>query len=259
MSSTLVQVTTQQEEWLEYVDPLREEGPINTLSQVRASIQRTIGRQPPGGGSDPSNPEEPGGGGGDPNLPNNAAHPPIIPAADTRTAGMLPQIFDGSREKADDFIEEVKDYLRLNEQVPGFNSPQYKIAFTLTLIKGPEVVGWKRDMGRWLNNHVWPQDNTDTLWQGFLVEFSDQFQDTQREMWARQEITRLKMKYPDINGYIAKFEELAQITEYNTGSMETIQLFINGLDWKILIKVMGVPVPLSYLQFKNQAVQVTKA
>jgi len=38
------------------------------------------------------------------------------------------------------------------------------------------------------------------------------------------------MKYPDINGYIAKFEELAQITEYNTGSMETIQLFINGLD-----------------------------
>ena len=41
--------------------------------------------------------------------------------------------------------------------------------------------------------------------------------------------------------------------------METIQLFINGLDWRILIKVMGVPVPLSYLQFKNQVVQVTKA
>ncbi len=62
------------------------------------------------------------------------------------------------------------------------------------------------------------------------------------------------MKYPDINGYIAKFKELACIAEYNTGSMETIQLFINGLDRKILVKVMGVPVPLSYLQFKNQAV-----
>jgi len=102
------------------------------------------------------NPGEPGGGGGDPNLPNNAAHPSVIPAADTRTAGTLPQIFDGSREKADDFIEEVKDYLRLNEQVPGFNSPQYKITFTLMLIKGLEVVGWKRDMGRWLDNHVQP-------------------------------------------------------------------------------------------------------
>jgi len=67
------------------------------------------------------------------------------------------------------------------------------------------------------------------------------------------------MKYPDIDGYIAKFEELARIAEYNTGSMETIQLFLNGLDRKILAKVMGVPVPISYLQFKNRAVQVTKA
>ncbi len=66
-------------------------------------------------------------------------------------------------------------------------------------------------------------------------------------MQARQEITKLKMKYPDIDGYIAKFNELAQLAEYNTGSMETIQLFINGLDWRILIKVMGVPVSLSYL------------
>jgi len=49
-------------------------------------------------------------------------------------------------------------------------------------------------------------------------------------MQARQEITKLKMKYPDINGYIAKFEELACIAEYNTKSMETIQLFINSLN-----------------------------
>jgi len=179
------------------------------------------------------------------------AQPPVVPAADTRTAGALPQIFDGSRDKADDFIKEVKDYLQLNEQVPGFNSPRYKIAFTLTLIKEPEVVGWKQDMGRWLDNHVHPQDNTDALWQGFLVKFTDQFQDTQREMRARQEIAKLKMKYPDIDSYIAKFKELARIAEYNTGSMETIQLFLNGLDRKILAKVMGVPVPLSYLQFKN--------
>ncbi len=158
MSSTLVQMTTQQEEQLEYVNLPREEEPMNTLSQVRASIRQTIGRQPPGGDPDPSNPGGPreggGGGGGDPNLPNNVAHPPVIPTADTRMAGTLPQIFNGSREKANDFIKEVKDYLQLNEQVPSFNLPQYKIAFTLMLIKGPEVVGWKRDMGRWLDNHV---------------------------------------------------------------------------------------------------------
>jgi hypothetical protein len=232
---------------------------MKTLDQVRTSIRQTIGRQPPGGDSEPPNPGGPGGpNDGGTNHPGNAA-PPIIQAGDTRTAGALPQIFDGSRDKADDFIEEVKDYLRLNESVPGFNSPRYKIAFTLTLIKGPEVVGWKRDMGRWLDTQVLPQDNTRALWEGFLVEFADQFQDTQREMRARQEIAKLKMKYPDIDGYIAKFKELARIAEYNTGSMETIQLFLNGLDRKILAKVMGVPVPISYLQFKSRAVQVTKA
>jgi len=67
------------------------------------------------------------------------------------------------------------------------------------------------------------------------------------------------MKYPDINSYIVKFKELACIAEYNTGSIETIQLFLNGLDRKILAKVMGVLVPITYLQFKNWAIQVIKA
>ena len=257
MSAIMTQTTTHQEDQLEYEEPPRQA--MKTLNQVQASIRQTIGRQPPGGDPEPPNPRNPGGpNDGGPNHPGNAA-PLIIQAGDTRTAGALPQIFDGSRDKADNFIEEVKDYLRLNELVPGFNSPRYKIAFTLTLIKGPEVVGWKRDMGRWLDTQVLPQDNTRALWEGFLVEFANQFQDTQREMRARQEIAKLKMKYPDVDGYIAKFEELARIAEYNTGSMETIQLFLNGLDRKILAKVMGVPVPITYLQFKNRAVQVTKA
>src|SRR6266853_6030843 len=118
MSSTLIQTTTQQGEQLEYVDPLRGEDPMNTLSQVRASIHRTISRQPPGGDPNPPNPGGPGGGGEDPNLLNNVAHPLVVPTADTRTAGALSQIFNGSREKANNFIKEVKDYLQLNEQVP---------------------------------------------------------------------------------------------------------------------------------------------
>jgi hypothetical protein len=70
-------------------------------------------------------------------------------------------------------------------------------------------------------------------------------------MRAIQEIAKLKIKYSDINGYVAKFEELAYITEYNIRSMEMIQLFLNGLDRKILAKVIGVLVSITYLQFKN--------
>jgi hypothetical protein len=37
--------------------------------------------------------------------------------------GGLPQVFNGDRARADDFIEEVKGYLRLNQDVAGYNSP----------------------------------------------------------------------------------------------------------------------------------------
>ena len=56
--------------------------------------------------------------------------------------GSLPQIFYGDRSKADDFIEEVKGYFCLNADVPGYNSPYKKVAFTLTLVKGEETAQW---------------------------------------------------------------------------------------------------------------------
>jgi hypothetical protein len=109
MSAIMTQVTTCQEDQLEYEEPLRPA--MRTLSQVQTSIRQTIGRQPPGGDLDPPNPRDPGGpNDGGPVHPRNVASP-IIQAGDTRMAGALPQIFDGSRDKADDFIEEVKDYL----------------------------------------------------------------------------------------------------------------------------------------------------
>ncbi len=37
--------------------------------------------------------------------------------------GMLPQIFDGERDKADTFMNELIGYLLLNTNVLGFESP----------------------------------------------------------------------------------------------------------------------------------------
>jgi hypothetical protein len=65
--------------------------------------------------------------------------------------------------------------------VAGFDSPMKKIAFTMTLIKGPDVTGWIRDIGEMLD-HLDPDiDNVPALWQQFLYEFKVQFQDTQKE------------------------------------------------------------------------------
>jgi hypothetical protein len=81
--------------------------------------------------------------------------------------GNKPENFYRDRAKADTFIEDVKVYLRLNEDVMGYNSPKNKIAFTLTYMKGDEVSGWTRVMGEMLN--TLPQDqNVPLLWDFFL-------------------------------------------------------------------------------------------
>jgi hypothetical protein len=94
--------------------------------------------------------------------------------------GQLPQVFTSDRARADDFIEEVKGYLRLNQDVAGFNLPMKKIAFMLTLIKGTDTTGWTWDMGTFLDG-LDPGDNILELWMQFLAEFGQQFQDTQKE------------------------------------------------------------------------------
>jgi hypothetical protein len=72
-------------------------------------------------------------------------------AADIRAMGNKPKNFYRDRAKADTFIEDIKAYLRLNEDVAGYNSPKNKIAFTLTCMKGDEVSGWTRTMGEMLD------------------------------------------------------------------------------------------------------------
>ena len=63
--------------------------------------------------------------------------------ADVKAMGGLPVAFDGDRLRADDFIEEVKGFLQLNQDVAGYNSPIKKVAFTLTLMHGSQIAGWK--------------------------------------------------------------------------------------------------------------------
>jgi hypothetical protein len=159
--------------------------------------------------------------------------------------GSLPQIFDGSREKAQGFIEEVKGYLRLNNGVTGFTSPRMKIALVLTLIKGTEVEEWAKDMGTMLDQ-LGPADNIPALWDQFLVEFDNQFQDSNRPERARKDLGALRMTFPHINTYVSKFEGLARMAGYTQGSPEVIHLFLKGLPRSIVQEAMAPPTPHDY-------------
>ena len=98
--------------------------------------ERAGGGGPSGGGAGH------GGAAGPPSpragTPSPGGMAPAQPAAgaETKLLGCQPAIFNGDYTRADNFIEEVKGYFRVNAQVPDMQSWLRKIAFTLTLIKG---------------------------------------------------------------------------------------------------------------------------
>jgi len=83
-----------------------------------------------------------GGGGGGPPPAAQQALQPVAAAANVKTMGANPPIFTGNRDDTDDFISKVEEYLLLNDDVAGFNSPKKKVAITLTFMQGPEVAEW---------------------------------------------------------------------------------------------------------------------
>jgi hypothetical protein len=147
-----------------------------------------------GGPAGPSSPPNPGGprgpggppaGGGGPNLPSggNLAAGGQLPS--DKTWGSLLNHFNGMRSKADDFINELKSYFRVNRLNAALQSLITKAAFTLTLIKGPEVTGWVRDMGEFLDNLNPITDDIPEVWEQFLNNFTERFQDSTHENRAQ--------------------------------------------------------------------------
>ena len=166
--------------------------------------------------------------------------------------GALPQIFYGDRTKANDFINKVKAYLCLNSDVAGYDSPFKKVTFTLTLIKGESTAQWVRDMGDWLDGLDMPRDNIPGLWNQFLTEFQDQFQDTQAAQRARNELRDCKMKGADYDNYVMRFESLARKANYATGNKETYKMFLQGLPKSLLHNTSKPPIPLNYNEAKER-------
>jgi hypothetical protein len=85
--------------------------------------------------------------------------------------------------------------------------------------------------------------------------------DSTRELRARTQLDRLGFKYPDIDGYIAKFEDLITQANYNLASQEAINLFLKGFskNRSLLDKVFTPPVPVTYDAMKRRLIAIVKS
>ena len=102
-------------------------------------------------------------------------------------------------------------------------------------------------------------DDIDKLWTTFLEEFAQQYTDTQAAERARVALELLRMKAPEIDEYISKFEELCNKAGYTMGNTNVTYLFLKGLPKLILEDVMKGPQVGSYKDLKDRAIQVTRS
>jgi hypothetical protein len=114
-------------------------------------------------------------------------------------------------------------------------------------------------MGDWIDSLDPLQDDYGIVWTQFQQEFCDQFTNSQQQQCPHIELDNLKMKFPDVDQYIAKFEDLVRLAGYTVGSEETISLFLHDLTLSILDDVIRPPFVNDYVGIKEQAIQLTKA
>jgi hypothetical protein len=188
-------------------------------------------------------------------------HVPIPLALEIRAMGSLTRIFDGDRTKAEAFLTEFLGYLMLNHGVPGLESPIRQVALALTLIKGEKVDLWVKNMIDAIRRLHPVHHNIPAVWNEFEQAFRQKFIDSTGELRARNQLDKLKFKYPDINRHIAEFEDLIVKANYNLASQEAINLFLKGFSHNrnLLNKVFTPPVPETYEAMKRRMVAIVKS
>ncbi len=105
------------------------------------------------------------------------------------------------------------------------------------------------------------QHNVPAVWNHFEEAFWSKFMDSTKELWARNQLERLKFWYPDIDGYIAEFEDLVVQVGYNIASQEAINLFLKGFNKNrsLLDKVFTPPVLVTYKAMKRRLIAIIKS
>jgi hypothetical protein len=178
-----------------------------------------------------------------PPRPNNRRQGPM---------GAAPRPFNGDRSQAENFINEVKAYLRLNQETALGRSPRRKVEFVLTFMQGPEVVTWAATIGNWLDT-LGDHENIPAVWEAFLDQFFYRFQDSTAQEDARQALTKIRINWPEINQYVADFEELVRKAGYDLDTPMIIDAFLHGLPRTTIKDLVGGTPIRNYHDLRTRA------
>jgi hypothetical protein len=94
------------------------------------------------------------------------------------------------------------------------NTPFTRAMLFLSFIKGPNIQEWVAAQIEWLGDQLagGAQVHNEYLWRTIIDRFKDAFTDTMSVEKAERAIKEICMKDGDLDGYIAKFKQLARIS-----------------------------------------------
>jgi Retrotransposon gag protein/Zinc knuckle len=173
--------------------------------------------------------------------------------------GRPPTIFDGDRQKADDFMDEWNLFCLNNTFNYAFALPYQRVANCLSYIKGPKVANWNRTQVQWLHNVTTRNVNpvgydNQWLWDTFADEFRSAFQDTAAEQNAERNLSNLQMKGGELDTYISNFTELARKANRSLQDKGTIIMFRQGLQSALHNALYHInPAPRTFQQWVDAA------
>src|SRR6202453_5030941 len=219
---------------------------------------------PPGGGyGPPGGPPGGGGGGGSPRV-NLAPLPGIgAPRGSDKLIGNPPTIFNGDKNKSEEFSTQWQLYEGVNMTNNQMRVPFQRAMLFLTYLQGPLVNEWVKAMSAWLrnqitHNHIRLED--EWLWESTMQAFNRQFADVLEQEKAKALLRRgFRMEGGELDAYISKFEQTVRHAGLNQDDPLVLDKFTDGLPTKMYEDIYTHKRPHTYEQWRQEAIQQQKA
>jgi Retrotransposon gag protein len=178
-------------------------------------------------------PDPPGRAGGQP-VYNPNEHPRLL-------CGSPPNVFNGTRDKVDSFLQAFGLYRAINRQHITMREPYNHIMMMLSYMKGPKIDNWVQEKATLLETAVsnrTANPNDKHVWNMFIKEFTEAFMDTMRREQAMLDLINIQMKGEDLDMYISTFHHLCKRAGWEPDAQGTILMFRRGLKCPLTTVIM---------------------
>jgi hypothetical protein len=165
----------------------------------------------------------------------------LAPTNGSSLFGTPPEVFDGNRAKAKEYMHSFKCWWALNKKKTVFDIPYKWVALCLSYMKGPKVEDWAEVQQELMNN----RKSTGRLatfkshWRDFKKAFKDAFMDIAKSVKVENDLKSLKMTSGDINSYITTFMKLLKMAGYTETEHGSLELFKKGLSTGLNIRIIN--------------------